>query len=191
MLLNPYFDGIIYGLIATSSILLALDEPNVSNYKRKVLDLSAKIILIFFIIEFLIKTIVMNFFLGKKSYLRNSWNVLDFFIVCIGIADWILAESLDGGVNLSFLRALRALRALRPLRMVSRNEGMKTVVTSVMRAMPAVLNVILISLMFYLIFGILGVIFFKGSFYSCTDPNISDREDCEGAFIDVKRGIYL
>jgi hypothetical protein len=74
ILLNPYFDGIIYGLIATSSILLALDEPNVSDYKRKVLDLSAKIILILFIMEFLIKAIVMNFAIGKKAYLRNSWN---------------------------------------------------------------------------------------------------------------------
>lgn len=59
MILNPYFDGIIYGLIATSSVLLALDEPNVSIYKRKVLFLGAKIILFFFILEFLIKAIVM------------------------------------------------------------------------------------------------------------------------------------
>ena len=59
MITNPYFDGIIYGLIATSSVLLALDEPNVSGYKRKVLNLGARIILILFILEFLSKSIVM------------------------------------------------------------------------------------------------------------------------------------
>jgi len=59
MILNPYFDGIIYGLIATSSVLLALDEPNISDYKRKVLSLGARIILFFFILEFLTKSIVM------------------------------------------------------------------------------------------------------------------------------------
>jgi hypothetical protein len=58
--------------------------------------------------------------------------------------------------------------------MVSRNEGMKKVVTSVMQAMPVVLNVLLISMLFYLIFGILGVIFFKGAFFSCTDSRIDN-----------------
>jgi voltage-gated sodium channel type II alpha len=62
---------------------------------------------------------------------------------------------------------------------------MKTVVTSVMQAVPAVFNVLLISLMFYLIFGILGVIFFKGSFYSCTDPNIEDEDLCVGPFFNA------
>lgn len=128
---------------------------------------------------------------GKKSYLRNGWNRLDFFIVIIGIVSWTVDSSVSSGPNLSFLSALRALRALRPLRMVSRNEGLKTVVTSVMRSMPAVGNVILISLLFYLIFGILGVIFFKGAFYTCTDPNIENQDDCEGMYIDPNSGVIV
>ena len=43
--------------------------------------------------------------------------------------------------------------------------------------MPAVGNVLLITALFYLIFGILGVIFFKGTFYECTDPNIDNEDD--------------
>ena len=135
------------------------------------------------------KIIVMNFIFEKKAYMKRGWNRLDFFIVLVGIIDWIISASLTDSVDLSSLRALRALRALRPLRMVSRNEGMKKVVTSVMRSLPAVGNVILISLLFYLIFGILGVIFFKGSFYSCTDPNIEDEDDCIGWFISPTTGI--
>lgn len=95
----------------------------------------------------------------------------------MGIVSWTVDAAVDSGPNLSFLSALRALRALRPLRMVSRNEGLKTVVTSVMRSMPAVGNVLLITALFYLIFGILGVIFFKGTFYECTDPNIDNEDD--------------
>jgi len=136
-----------------------------------------------------VKIIVMNFIFEKKAYMKRGWNRLDFFIVLVGIIDWIISASLTDSVDLSSLRALRALRALRPLRMVSRNEGMKKVVTSVMRSLPAVGNVILISLLFYLIFGILGVIFFKGSFYSCTDPNIEDEDDCIGWFISPTTGI--
>ena len=131
----------------------------------------------------------MNFVFEEKAYLTKGWNRLDFFIIVVGIIDWIISASVKDSVDLSSLRALRALRALRPLRMVSRNEGMKKVVTSVMRSLPAVGNVLLISLLFYLIFGILGVIFFKGSFYSCTDPNIDDEDDCIGVYIAPEAGI--
>eukprot|EP00959_Pyramimonas_sp_CCMP1952_P167879 3508359-Pyramimonas_sp.AAC.1 len=64
---------------------------------------------------------VQGFFMHKTSYLRNMWNVLDFFIVLIGIVGWVGM----GGGNLSALRALRTFRALRPIRVASRAEGMK------------------------------------------------------------------
>jgi hypothetical protein len=125
----------------------------------------------------MIKITVLGFTFGKKAYLKDGWNKLDFFIVVVGVTDLIISNALKGsGVDLRFLRALRALRALRPLRMVSRSEGLKIVVSSVMQAMPVVINVFIILFLFYFIFGILGVIFFKGALYQCTDPNI-DRED--------------
>jgi len=34
LLYHPYFDEFIYGLIAASSIVLAIDEPNISDYKK-------------------------------------------------------------------------------------------------------------------------------------------------------------
>ena len=163
-MLNPYFDAFIYGLIGLSSLLLALGEPTLPDYTERVLAIGDKVILILFIIEFIIKSIVLGFCQGKKTYLKNGWNKLDFFIIVISCVDWILELTADGAVDLSFLRALRALRALR---MVSHNETMKKVVTSVFRALPVVANVMLISLLFYLIFGILGVIFFKGGLYRC------------------------
>ena len=142
--------------------------------------------------EMTIKIIVMGFVQGKRAYLKDSWNRLDFFIVVVGIIDLLIAEAIaESGVDLRFLRALRALRALRPLRMVSRNEGMKIVVSSVLMALPVVLNVFLILLLIYLIFGILGVIFFKGSFYACTDPNIDNEDDCLGYFINPDDGVVV
>lgn len=132
ILLHPYFDNFIYALISASSILLALSEPYLTSYQDAALNIGHKIILILFIFEFIIKVVVSGFAVGKNAYLKSGWNFLDFFIIVVSVIDWILTESLDGSVSLSFLRALRALRALRPLRMVSRNEGMKKVVTSVM-----------------------------------------------------------
>jgi hypothetical protein len=53
------------------------------------------------------------------------------------------------------------------LRMISRNEGLKLAVLSLINAMPGVLNVLIISFLFFMLFGILGVNYFKGTFFSC------------------------
>ena len=184
LLMHPYFDSGIYCLIALSCAILSLDEPTKTVLTINFLNIISNVVLAMFTLEFLIKSIVLGFITGKASYLKNSWNRLDFFIVAASYVEIIL--ELEGGsiVNLSFLRAFRALRALRPLRMVSHNERMKKVVTSVIQAIPAVFNVMLITVLFYLIFGILGIIFFNGVMFYCTDPSILIDSECLGSFID-------
>lgn len=61
----------------------------------------------------------MGFYRDKNSYLRDSWNRLDFAVVLFSIADLIIGN-LDA-TSISFLKALRALRALRPLRIVTKS----------------------------------------------------------------------
>jgi hypothetical protein len=120
-----------------------------------------------FIVEMLLKIIVMGFVKGKNTYLKDPFNILDFIIVTVSILNWVLVAFNTSSV--SFLRGFRAMRALRPLRMVSKNQGMKLVVDSLLKAIPSLLNVMLISLLFYFIFGILAIQLFKGEFGSCTD----------------------
>lgn len=184
MLTHPYFDSTIYTLISFSCILLALDEPKKLPYTQRFLDLANNVVLGLFTLEMFIKIIVFNFASGKNAYVKNSWNLLDIFIIGMSFIDMILAALLGGVINLSFLRVLRALRALRPLRMVSQNEKMKKVITSVVRTIPELINVMTITLLFYIIFGIIGVIFFKGAMYYCTDPNILTESECKGSFFN-------
>lgn len=87
--------------------------------------------------------------------------------------------------SLKSLKALRALRALRPLRMISRNQGMKLVVTALLTSLPSMTNVLTVSFLLLLIYAIMGVNFFKGSFYHCgelpdgVDINLIDNQwDC-------------
>ena len=82
---------------------------------------------------------------GKRSYLRDAWNILDFCIVLVSLVMLL---------GIPQLKPLRVLRALRPLRLVSRNPGMKLVVNSLLRAMPGVANVMSVQMLFMLIFGI-------------------------------------
>ena len=69
--------------------------------------------------------------------------------------------------------------------MVSWNEGLKLVVNALLSAIPAMFNVILVCGLFVLIFAILGVGFFKGTFFQCdltsinfSVPPINDYHDC-------------
>jgi hypothetical protein len=136
---------------------LALDEPtqDPNGYDNKTLDMIVTIISVIFIFEAIAKIIVLGFVIGKGTYLRDPWNILDFSIVLVSVLNWTLDSLSD--VNISFLRGFRALRALRPLRMVSKNEGMKIVVNSLLTSIPSLINVMLVSILFLLVFGILGI----------------------------------
>ena len=183
VLTHPYFENFIYHLIGLNSLILALDEPQLDDpYQVNTHQLLVTIISAIFIVEAIAKIIVLGFVLGKDTYLRDPWNILDFTIVSFSVLNWILDSF--SNISVSFLRGFRALRALRPLRMVSKNEGMKIVVNSLLTSIPNLFNVMLISLLFYLVFGILGVQLFKGSLGSCNDSTIDWKYECKGSFRD-------
>lgn len=62
----------------------------------------------------------MGFVLHKKSYLREAWNILDFFIVMVSVVGFL---PIEGGAD--SLKALRTFRILRPLRSVNKLPVMK------------------------------------------------------------------
>lgn len=140
-----------------------------------------------FVVECLIKVIVLGFYWGERTYLTDSWNILDFTIVLFSILTWVLEASTGG--NMEFVRGFRALRALRPLRVVSKNEGIKTVVNSLLESIPALLNVLLIVLLFLMVFGILGIQLFKGKLGRCNDddPTIMKKDECIGTYYIQER----
>jgi hypothetical protein len=66
---HPYFDNFIYALVGVSSLLLALDEPMRSDHHKRVLNVSALIIYVIFLGEFIVKSIVLGFYKGDNAYL--------------------------------------------------------------------------------------------------------------------------
>ena len=48
--------------------------------------------------------------------MRDSWNQLDFMIVCFSIVEIALS-----GKKISFLKVIRLTRVLRPLRFINKN----------------------------------------------------------------------
>ena len=116
-----------------------------------------------FACESLIKSIAFGLFLEQGSYLRETWNQLDFLIVMVSIID----ASFDG-INLPFLKILRLLRVLRPLRFISHNSGMKTIVSALVQSVGGIFNVAIVVMIVWMMFAILGVNMFGGKLRYCS-----------------------
>ena len=158
------------GLIGISTILLTLDNPlnDENGSLAKTLKEIDLFMTIAFTLECVINILTRGFLLnGAPSYLKDSWNVLDFLIVVFSLVS-LMAVNLD----LEILKVFRMLRVLRPLRVLKRNFGLKIQVVSLLNSIPGIANLLAITLLLLMLFGIQGVNFFAGKMYYCNMENI-------------------
>ena len=119
---SKFFDNFVMGLIVLSSIKLASDSYIVQQVKSgkgvayMVSYYSDLFFTIMFTVEMVTKIISMGLLMDSGSYLRESWNQLDFFIVLTSLIDLALTTKKVG-----FIKVIRILRILRPLRFISHN----------------------------------------------------------------------
>ena len=117
---HRYFERFIMLLIGLSSTKLAtesylVDLPDDHDVVLAFNELDF-IFNYLFILECVLKIIALGFTMDGGSYMRDSWNRLDFFIVSISIIDMMLTNT-----DIPALRVLRMLRMIRPLRVISHN----------------------------------------------------------------------
>ena len=170
LILHPKFDQFIILLIMVSSVLLAVDSPNVDEDSK--LKKALNITDVVFVCLFSLEAAIKMFALGIKKYFASGWNLMDFVIVVIGAIGAIL--ELSGSATMQAARSMRSFRALRPMRMAARAEGMRIVIEALFQAIPPIMNVALVCILFYLIFGILGLNLFMGKMYRCVYDGTDD-----------------
>ena len=88
-----------------------------------------------FTLEFVLKVVAMGFS-GKRSYLDDPWNDLDFVVVVTGLA--ALSPKM-GGVS-----CIRTFRVLRPLKTVTSVPGLQKLVVGMLRAIPELGSVLVV-----------------------------------------------
>lgn len=94
---HKYFDPFIMTLIFISTILMAVDSPlnDPNSTLSNVLNIIDIVITSFFVLESVSKIISYGFiFNGSDSYLRISWNVMDFIIVIFSVSNIIFSDAL-------------------------------------------------------------------------------------------------
>ena len=121
-----WFDRFITLAIVINSFILGSTDYDIRlnpKYQSVWTPIQEKVDIVFsmiFIFECIVKVTSMGFCIHKKSYLRETWNCLDFFIVVISVAGFL---PIDGGSD--SLKSLRTFRILRPLRSINRLPAMR------------------------------------------------------------------
>ena len=177
---STIFEYLIIIAIFFSAVTLALDgpllDPN-SDFKLKLYWVDTAMTVLF-VLEASLKVACYGFlFNGSNSYMRQSWNQLDFLIIVFS-----LLSPLSNNY--------KAFKVLRVLRIVSRNEGLKVAVRALIRALPNVANVTSIMMLFFLIFGVISVSQFKGKFYFCEGSGGGHKWDCLNTGGEWRNHVY-
>ncbi|ELW64455.1 Voltage-dependent T-type calcium channel subunit alpha-1I [Tupaia chinensis] len=156
MVCNPYpFMLVILLTCVTLGMYQPCDDMDCLSDRCKILQVFDDFIFIFFAMEMVLKMVALGIF-GKKCYLGDTWNRLDFFIVMAGMVEY----SLDlQNINLS---AIRTVRVLRPLKAINRVPSMRILVNLLLDTLPMLGNVLLLCFFVFFIFGIIGVQLWAG-----------------------------
>ncbi|EKX39840.1 hypothetical protein GUITHDRAFT_76082 [Guillardia theta CCMP2712] len=181
---SSFWKLLIIMCVFASSFLLTLTDPlstpqlqPVSPFRDRV-ELASKSFTILFLFEAVLEIIAHGLIFGKNAYLLSFWNILDAFILSVGMLEFVSSS----GAN---LLALRALRVLRPLRAIKRFVWLKSCVEVLLQSFSDVLNTLFIVSFICLVASIAGVQLFAGVFrnrcYSIEDGVIMNGFICQSA----------
>nr|AEJ87267.1 voltage operated calcium channel Cav1A [Dugesia japonica] len=182
------FEILILFTIFANCVVLGMNRPypnNDSNSTNKILEKLELVFVIIFTFESLLKIISYGFILHPNSYLRNAWNILDFFIVLIGLVTEFLAwTSVEAKVD---IKSLRAFRVLRPLRLVSGLPSLQIVLNSIITAMKPLFHIALLVFFLVVIYSIIGMELFMGKLHATCYNNVTNEimEDPKPCMVGV------
>uniref|UniRef100_A0A8D3D7B4 Ion transport domain-containing protein n=1 Tax=Scophthalmus maximus TaxID=52904 RepID=A0A8D3D7B4_SCOMX len=159
MVSSPYPFQISIMVILLNCVTLGMYQPceniDCTSDRCQILQAFDAFIYIFFALEMVVKMVALGIF-GRRCYLGDTWNRLDFFIVMAGMVEY----SLDlQNINLS---AIRTVRVLRPLKAINRVPSMRILVNLLLDTLPMLGNVLLLCFFVFFIFGIIGVQLWAG-----------------------------
>ncbi|XP_061715728.1 voltage-dependent calcium channel type A subunit alpha-1 isoform X11 [Cydia pomonella] len=167
----PPFEYAVLLTIIANCVVLALEE-HLPNGDKTILaqnlEKTEAYFLGIFCVEASLKILALGFVLHRGSYLRNVWNIMDFFVVVTGSMTIFAEYNVDVD-----LRMLRSFRVLRPLKLVSRIPSLQVVLKSIIKAMAPLLQIGLLVLFAIVIFAIIGLEFYSGALHK-TCYNLED-----------------
>jgi hypothetical protein len=161
---HPLFDMFLLLLILVNLVSLAMTSPGAGELSAAAVHFNRYMngfnifAAIVFTIEAAMRIVMLGFVKGPGTYLRNSWNIFDFFlIVVIGLT--MTASSifpLDGDVGLAF-NVLRTIRIMRFF------QGIREIMSAVTRGYRMLTTIIGLLLYAYTLVSVIGMELFGGT----------------------------
>ena len=129
-----------------------------------------EVFLVLYTIEMMVKILGLGLILDPNSYLRDTWNVLDFIIVISGYVPLVqgaLNERDSSGYKLEVgagyanhngvdLSGMRVFRVLRPLKTIQNIRGLKVLMTALVGAVSMLVDTAVILMFFFILYAIMG-----------------------------------
>jgi hypothetical protein len=155
---NRYFDYFILGAILINSLILGLDMSLGLNTPGQfdIFDFLEWFFYMIFLLECLMKITAWGFYSGKKAYVKDPFNIVDFLVITLSI--WKLIPAFKP------YKEFNVFRLLRPLRSISFIPGLKKMVTVILNSVKQLINLFLLMLFVFLFFGLFGVTVWAGLF---------------------------
>lgn len=142
----------ILALIVVNSLCLGFkDYQDVENLtvKNQYIEKLEGYFTIAFICEAILKIMAMGFINGKNAYLKDTWNWLDFIVVC--------ASVLEMFPSMKQMSGLRTFRLFKPLKTLTNYPSMATLVETLLSSMASLGGILGLAAFFFSIFAILGI----------------------------------
>jgi hypothetical protein len=157
---HKLFDNFVVFLIMVNALLLGIkDYTDTSNETaiNQFVESMEPVFTISFSIECTLKILGMGFILDDGSYLRDSWNWLDFIVV--------ISSLLTAIPQMKSVSGMRTFRLMRPLRSLTTMPSMKILISTLLSSVAQLGGVAVLALFFFTIFAILGVSLWAGSIH--------------------------
>jgi hypothetical protein len=157
---NPIYDNFFLFVILLNTVFLLISEP---NDPTSIADITDEYFLYVYSFEMFVKIFAYGFILLPNSYLKDTWNILDFTVV---VVSWIsyLIEKTSGGAKIQGLAGLRTFRILRPLKTVKSIKGLRRIISTLLESMLALGDILIVLIFFFLIFAVAAVQMWQGNF---------------------------
>ena len=166
---NRHWNRFVTAAVVLSVALLPFDDP-FKSYSQSLKQSSADHITMtewviqevnsvqsfLFVVDVGAKIVAQGFWHGRRAYMRDAFNRLDFVLAIIGIIDFFINSSVPG------MNAVRSLRALRVLKAINRFENMKTFIKLIFLTQERLQTAAYIIIFLMLVFAIVSVQLFCG-----------------------------
>jgi hypothetical protein len=169
LLENWFWDKLVTAGIFISIATLPFDDPFISvqnifiqdqrersSTSGWAIDMINMYLSILFMIDVNVRIVASGFWMGKRAYMRDAFNRLDFSLSIIGLVDVFTDSTLPG------MNAVKSIRALKVLKAINRFENLKAFIKLIFFTQEKLRDAMFVVLFMIFVFAIVSVQLFCG-----------------------------